>query len=44
MVKKSIHKINNYFFDADQITVSDSLWFYGSIVLVLLIGISILFL
>lgn len=24
-----IKKLNNYFFDEDEITLSDSIWFYG---------------
>lgn len=24
-----IKKLNNYFFDEDEISVSDSIWFYG---------------
>lgn len=31
-------KLNNYFFESEKISLSDGLWFYGSIVSMIIIG------
>lgn len=36
-----VKALNNYFFDDDSITIGDGLWFYGILLLLLIIGVSI---
>lgn len=34
--------VNSYFFDEDEITLSDALWFYGVTIFIALIGLTFL--
>lgn len=37
-MRKIVYAINNYFFDADEVSASDALWFYGIICVMILAG------
>jgi len=42
IISDIVNSLNSYFFDADEITVSDGLWFYGITLLVAIIGLAFL--
>ena len=43
MIGEVFSKINNYFFDADDVCISDFLWFYGIILAMMFLSIVFIF-